>query len=128
METESEIVCRLRSWILAGANAPGLLAADLDPHFAFDNGAFCIEAPDAVEWVCGDLGEFVDVTLIAEAVGEGSLCMVVRGRDPVTEMWHQCAWLFEIWDNRVRRLVKTTSGGIPPRPYDGTLPLREVGG
>jgi len=126
MKTKSEIFRRLRSWVLADANGPGLLAADLDPHFTFDNGVFRIEAPDAAEWVDGDFAGLVDVTLIAEAIGEVSLCMVVRGRDPITEIWHQCAWLFEMRDNRVLRLVQTVTGGLAARLYYGTFPLREV--
>src|SRR5262245_1753798 len=95
MEAEGALVRRLRSWILTGATAPGLSTADLDPQFTYEDGAFRIEAPDAAMWVSGDIGGLEGVSLIAEVVGEGSLCMVVRGRDPVTNMWHQCAWVFE---------------------------------
>jgi hypothetical protein len=127
MEADGELVRRLRSWILAGTAQQGLSAADLDPQLTYEDGMFRIAAPDAAGWVSGDFMGLDGVSLIAEVVGEGSLCVVVRGRDPVTNMWHQCAWVFETRDNTVCRVVRTSSGGLPPRHYDGTIPLREVG-
>ncbi len=127
MPLNSELVGRLRDWVLAGAKQPGLSAADLDPLFTFENGAFHIEAPHAAAWVSGQSEGLVDVTLDTEATGNAWFSIVVRGGDPVTDLCHQSAWLFEIRNERVRRLVETTSGQLTRRPYDGTVPLREVG-
>jgi hypothetical protein len=124
----SELIDRLRKWVLAGASRPGLTTAELDSRFRYEDKLLQVEAPESAEWVDGHLEGFVDFTLVAEAVAQATFCMVIRGRDPVTDLWHQSAWVFEICQETVRRIVKTTSGQLRRRPYDGTLPLREVGG
>lgn len=118
----SELISRIREWVLASGSRPGLSAADLDPRFRYEDGILQIEAPDSAEWVRGDSEGFVDVTLVAEVTAPASFCIVIRGRDQVTDLWHQSAWVFEICEERVRRLVKTTSvpswtcSGLPRRP------------
>jgi len=121
----SELVARLHAWIASGAVPARLPAADLDEAFSFDNGTFRLGPPVAAEHATmqGAAG-LVDVALLAEIVAGDSYVVVARARDPVTDFWHQCAWVCLLRDAKVFRLIVTISGQIPSLPYDGSVPLR----
>lgn len=118
---------RLLTWLAAGANPRDIPSDDFASTFSFEDGGFRIAPPLAMEHlqVAGGAA-LVDVSLLATLEAPASLVCVLRGRDPVTEMWHQCAWVFLLERGKVQRALLTLSAQVPPRPYDGSLPLREA--
>ena len=121
----TEVIHRLRTWLSGGAVPEELPEADLHDTFCYEDGAFRVGPPHGAEHARMKGAEgFVDITIVADVVAADAFIAVTRGRDPVTELWHQSAWVFLLCHGKVRRLVLTTSGQLPERPYDGTLPLR----
>ncbi len=125
MAAESDLFQRLRRRILEDEVA--LSVDDLHPDFTFDDGIFHLEPPEAASWVLDhNRGEeLVEVAVLAEAMADRWFCLAARGRSAFTDLWHQCAWMFEIHDGKLLRMVVTISAPVPRVPQDGTL---RVGG
>jgi hypothetical protein len=123
---ESNLIARLRSWISAGAAPRQLEAADLHRDFSYDDGIFRIPPPLAAEHARMDAAAGLEETsLLVEIVASESYVAVARGRDPVTNLWHQCCWVWTFEEGRVHRLVQTTAR-VPEQPYDGSVPLKSA--
>ncbi len=125
MAVDSDLLQRLRRRILEDEVA--LSVEDLHPNFTFDDGIFHLEPPEAARWVLdrhrGE--ELVDVAVLAETIADRWFCLTARGRSAFTNQWHQCAWMFEMHEGRLLRMVVTVSAPVPPVPQDGTF---RVGG
>jgi len=120
------LVERLRAWLHSGAARTELSVTDLHAEFSYEDGIFRVQAPDAAGHATMTNGRFEELAFLDEVVTPDRYIAVARGRDEVTGLWHQCAWVFILREGRVHRLVVTNSTQLPPRPYDGTLPLREA--
>jgi hypothetical protein len=115
----------LRSWMRAGAVPKALSAVHFAQHFSYDDGIFRVSPPLAVDHArMGDRG-LEQLVVLAEVATSDAYVAVSRGRDDITGMWHQTAWVFTLSDDLIVRLIVTSSPQIPEVPYDGTLPLRE---
>jgi hypothetical protein len=123
---DAPIVERLRTWVHAGAVPKQLSAADLHGDFSYDDGMFRVPPPHAAEHARMTDGRFEELAVLAEVVTPDTYVAVARGREDVTGLWRQCAWVFLLREGRVHRLVVTLSAQLPSRPYDGTLPLRDA--
>ena len=119
------MVSSLRSWILDGGGRNRTSLPDVDPALVFDNGISCV-GTDAISHLV--LHEpFTNVRLITEVISESCVCIVAEGTDPVTGLRHRQAWVFELAEDKISRIV-LTSAHIPDKPYDGSLPLRPDSG
>jgi hypothetical protein len=116
------IVERLRAWIRAGAVPKELSAKDLHEDFSYEDGIFRVKAPLAAEHARMTDQRLEQLTVLAEVVAPDGYVAVARGRDDITGLWHQSAWVFVLREGRVHRLVLTSRAQLPPHPYDGTLP------
>jgi hypothetical protein len=120
------LVERLRAWLRSGAAGTELSVTDLHPEFSYEDGAFRVQPPDAAGHATMTNGRIEELTFLEEVVTPDRYVAVARGRDEVTLLWHQFVWVFVLREGRVLRMVVTHSAQLPPRPYDGTLPLREA--
>ena len=121
------IIERLRAWVRAGAVPSELPAADFHEGFCYEDGIFRVQPPDAAGHATMTDGRLEEVDVRAEVVTSDSYVAVARGREDVTGLWYQFAWVFLLRDGRVHRLVVTNCMRVPPRPWDGTFRPREAG-
>jgi hypothetical protein len=117
---DEPIVERLRAWVRAGAVPRELSAIDLHDDFSYEDGIHRVMPPLAAEYARMTNGRLEEIAVLAEVVAPDSYVIVARGRDEVTGLWHQLAWVFFLREGRIHRMVWTFSGQLPPRPYDGT--------
>jgi hypothetical protein len=123
---EQGIVERLRAWVRGGAVPKELSADDLHPEFSYEDGVFRVQPPLAAGHARMTNERLEEIVVLAEVIAPNQYVAVARGRDDITGLWGQHAWVFVLRDGLVHRLVLTSSAKLPPQPYDGTLPLREA--
>src|SRR5438045_3125965 len=104
--TKELIVERLRAWVRAGAVPRELSATDFHEDFSYDDGIDRVQPPLAADHARMTDGRLEELAVLAEVVTPDSYVAVARGREDVTGLWHQRAWVFFFRQGRIHRLER----------------------
>lgn len=84
----------------------------LAPHFVFHHGLGDLVRADFLDPVSDP---FVDVYFLDAFVNDEQGAVVFNGRDPVTDLWHRCAWVFHHRDGCITTIFANNQI-VPPPP------------
>jgi hypothetical protein len=104
--TTSMLLKKLYDWWVAPTGVD--TTSFLDSRLAYDRGYGGLDGQDWVWWV-GQKPPWRDVRIVGRVVDETSGALVFEGVDSATELRHRVAWLVDVNDGRVTRVVETNS-------------------
>ena len=111
--------------VARGRGPEGDLALRLHESFVYEDGVFRVEPPDSAGHIHEAAGTgFAQLSVLAETAAATSYVCAFRGLDPITELWHQCVWIFLMVDGKVARAIRTVSRSLDATPHDGKLDRR----